>query len=85
MSPREQSPFVTVVKAALDEARRRGSRRMGTEHLLLGLLRLPASPAARALGVDLAEARSTLDALDRAALRAIGIDIRDFPPPGTPS
>jgi ATP-dependent Clp protease ATP-binding subunit ClpA len=69
-----RSPFARVVSAALDEARERGDRRMGTEHLLLGLLGDPASEAARALGVDLRDARAALDELELDALRTIGID-----------
>lgn len=63
-----------VLTAAADEARRRGDRRLGTDHLLLGLLHDPAGEPARALGVDLESARAADDALDRAALAAIGID-----------
>jgi ATP-dependent Clp protease ATP-binding subunit ClpA len=69
-----RSPFAQVVTAALDEARARGDRRMGTEHLLLGLLGDPGSVPARALGVDLPTARAGLDELELAALRAIGLD-----------
>jgi ATP-dependent Clp protease ATP-binding subunit ClpA len=69
-----RSPFARVVGAALDEARERGDRRMGTEHLLLGLLGDPGSEAALALGVDLRSARAALDELELDALRTIGID-----------
>ncbi|MFE3455362.1 Clp protease N-terminal domain-containing protein [Nonomuraea sp. NPDC059194] len=75
----EKSPFAVAIKAAMDEARQRGDRRMGTEHLLLGLLRDPSGSPARALGVDVAVARAALDALDAAALRAIGIDVGQAP------
>lgn len=75
----EKSPFAVAIKAAMDEARQRGDRRLGTEHLLLGLLRDPAGPPARALGVGVADARAALDALDGAALRAIGIDVGQAP------
>ena len=64
----------SVLTAAADEARRRGDRRLGTDHLLLGILHDPTSGPARALGVDLESARAAEDALDRAALAAIGID-----------
>jgi ATP-dependent Clp protease ATP-binding subunit ClpA len=74
-----RSTFAAVVKTALDEARRRGDRRLGTEHLLLGLLRDPDSPPARALGVDLDAARAALDALDRSALETIGLDVGELP------
>jgi len=57
---------------ARDEAIRRGDRTIGTEHLVLALLVDPASPAARAIGCDLASARAALDALDGEALSAIG-------------
>lgn len=71
-----RSPFAEVVTAALDEARRRGDRRMGTEHLLLGLLRDPGSAPARAVGVELGAARAALDELEATALRSIGIGAR---------
>ncbi|MEO8519609.1 MAG: Clp protease N-terminal domain-containing protein [Dermatophilaceae bacterium] len=63
-----------VLTSAADEARRRGDRRLGTEHLLLGLLHVPDSPVTKALGTDLESARTASDALDRSALAAIGID-----------
>jgi ATP-dependent Clp protease ATP-binding subunit ClpA len=66
-----------VLNAAAEEARRRGDRRLGTDHLLLGLLHGPAAEAASALGVDLASARAAQDALDRAALAAVGIHASD--------
>jgi hypothetical protein len=75
-----KSPLAVVVTAALDEARRRGDRRMGTEHLLLGLLHVPDAAPARALGVDLESAREALEALDNAALRALGIDFGQLVP-----
>jgi ATP-dependent Clp protease ATP-binding subunit ClpA len=67
-----------VLAAAAEEARRRGDRRLGTDHLLLGLLHDPAGEAASALGVDLASARAAQDALDRAALAAVGIHAGDL-------
>ncbi|MER6505306.1 Clp protease N-terminal domain-containing protein [Nonomuraea sp. NPDC048881] len=79
MFGKEKSPFAAVVSAALDEARQRGDRRLGTEHLLLGLLHDPAAEPARALGVDLAGARAALDELDREALRSIGLDLGQAP------
>ncbi|MGH7748048.1 MAG: Clp protease N-terminal domain-containing protein [Candidatus Dormibacteria bacterium] len=68
---------------ACDEARRRGDRRVGTEHLLLGLLH--EEGMARALGVDLAAARAALDGVDREALTAIGVGAYPEPAatPGT--
>jgi hypothetical protein len=64
-------PWATYVYAR-EEARRRGDRRVGTEHLVLGLLREP--DVAQVLGCDLGAARGALDAMDRGALVAIGID-----------
>ena len=66
-----------VLTSAAKEARRRGDRRLGTDHLLLGLLHDEDSRAARALGVSLADARAASDALDVAALAAVGIEIQD--------
>lgn len=63
-----------VTVHAPTEARRRGDRRVGTEHLLLGVLH--DVEAAQTLGVDIETARSALAALDEAALAAIGIDAR---------
>ncbi|MEV0382106.1 Clp protease N-terminal domain-containing protein [Nonomuraea sp. NPDC050643] len=77
MFGREKSPVWVIIKAAFEEARLRGDRRMGTEHLLLGLLHHDAS--ARALGVDVAAARTALDELDRAALRILGLEVGDVP------
>jgi len=65
-----------VLTSATDEARRRGDRRLGTDHLLLGLLHDEDSRAAQALGVSLADARAASDALDLAALAAVGIEIQ---------
>jgi len=72
-----------VLTSAIEEGRRRGDRRLGTDHLLLGLLHEEGSPAAQALGVSLADARAASDALDRAALAAVGIQVEalgDGPP-----
>ena len=71
-------PWTTYVYAR-EEARRRGDRRVGTEHLVLGLLREP--DIAQVLGCDLGAARDALDAMDRDALVAVGIDrALDAPP-----
>ena len=73
-----------VLTSAAEEARRRGDRRLGTEHLLLGLLHQPESPEAQALGVDLESARATSDALDKAALRAVGVNVANLGEPSPP-
>ena len=65
------NPWATGVYAR-EEARRRGNRRVGTDDLVLGLLREP--DVALVLGCDLGAAREALDAMDREALVAIGID-----------
>ena len=73
-----------VMVSATEEARRRGDRRLGTDHLLLGLLHDEGSPAAKALGVTLAQARTAQNALDVRALAAIGIEVEALgQPPGT--
>lgn len=66
----EYHPWTTALYAR-DEARRRGDRKIGTEHLVLGLLREPA--VVGALGLDLEQARARLEALDRDALAAVGV------------
>ncbi len=65
-----------VLTSATEEARHRGDRRLGTDHLLLGLLHDQDSRAAKALGVSLAGARAALLDLDVAALAAVGIEIQ---------
>jgi hypothetical protein len=63
-------PWSTYIDAR-EEARRRGDRKVGTEHLILGLLREPV--LAEALECDLQTARDALDAMDHDALAAVGI------------
>jgi ATP-dependent Clp protease ATP-binding subunit ClpA len=65
---------VLLITAA-QEARRRGDRRLGTDHLLLALLYDADSRAARALGVDLDAARAASDSLDQEALAAVGVNV----------
>jgi len=71
-----------AVRYGVEEAQRRGDRRVGTDHLLLGVLR--DGDSAALVGVSVDDARSTADALDRKALVAIGIDIGDFRPAVAP-
>jgi hypothetical protein len=68
----------TTYAAAREEARIRGDRRVGTDHLLLGLLRDP--EIEEVLHVTLESAREALTALDRAALASIGV-IAEFKTP----
>ncbi len=79
MAERSSSGFGAIILAAIDEARQRGDRLLGSEHLFLGLLHERDSDAVKALGVDLSVARTALEALDRAALAAIGLDIGELP------
>lgn len=64
-----------AVVAAVDEAQRRGDSRIGTEHLLLGLLHDADSVAVQAIGVDLDAARRALRTMDVDALAAVGIEV----------
>ena len=73
-----------VVVLAQDEARVDGAERIRSEHLLLGLLQAPRSPASALLaarGVDEAAVRAGLAGTtptgsdDREALAALGIDL----------
>jgi hypothetical protein len=58
--------------AAREEARCRGDRRVGTEHLLVALLLLQPDLTS-ILGTDVAAARAGLAGLDRQALAAVGV------------
>jgi hypothetical protein len=60
------------------EARRRGDRRTGTEHIVLALLEDPSVEAV--LGVNLQQARQALASLDNEALGALGMSDTDAPP-----
>jgi ATP-dependent Clp protease ATP-binding subunit ClpA len=67
-----------AVEGARYEAGHRGDRRVGTDHLLVALLRDEA--VAQVTGIDAAAARQTADQLDRQALAAIGITLADWQP-----
>ena len=56
---------------ASEEARRRGDRRTGTDHLLLALFEDPSIELL--LGVSLQQARQALASLDQQALGAVGL------------
>jgi hypothetical protein len=64
---------------ASEEARRRGDRRTGTDHLLLALLEDPSVQAA--LGVSPQQARQALESLDHQALGTLGLAPGAGPPP----
>ena len=71
-------PWSTYIDAR-EEARRRGDRRVGTEHLILALLK--ERVLAQALGCDLQTARDALDAMDHDALAGVGIGAAFNAPP----
>lgn len=75
----------SAVVFAQDEACRRGDRRVGTEHLLIGVLH--DRTVAATLGASPDDARRAADDLDRGALAEIGIDVSAFgslePAPGS--
>jgi Clp amino terminal domain, pathogenicity island component len=56
---------------ASEEARSRGDRRTGTDHILLALFEDPSTEAV--LGVTLQQARQALESLDREALTGVGL------------
>ncbi len=60
-----------VYLRASEEARRRGDRRTGTDHILLALLEDPS--AEDLLGVSLQQARQAHESLDHEALGALGL------------
>jgi hypothetical protein len=62
-----------------EEARRRGDRRAGTDHLLLALFEDPSIEAV--LGVSLQQARQALESLDHEALGALGLGPGTDAPP----
>ena len=64
---------------ASEEARRRGDRRTGTDHVLLGLLEDPSIEVV--LGVSLQQARRALESLDHEALGALGLESGTDAPP----
>ena len=68
-----------VYLQASEEARRRGDRRTGTDHVLLALLEDPSIEAV--LGVTLQQARQALESLDHEALAALGLDSGTDAPP----
>jgi Clp amino terminal domain, pathogenicity island component len=69
----------TICMRASEEARRRGDRRTGTDHVLLGLLEDPSIEVV--LGVSLQQARQALESLDQEALGALGMGSGTDAPP----
>ena len=69
-APETLHPWAIYLRAS-EEARRRGDRRSGTDHILLALFEDPSTEGL--LGVSLQQARQALDSLDREALGALGL------------
>jgi len=78
--PATYHPWSTYLEAR-EEARRLGDRRVGTDHLLLGLLHDPS--IASAFDVSPERAREAIASLDRRALSSIGVDVA-FEAPALP-
>jgi hypothetical protein len=77
--PEVLHPWAIYLRAC-EEARRRGDRRTGTDHLLLALLEDHSIEAV--LGATLQQARQALESLDHEALGALGmVSGTDAPPP----
>lgn len=68
-----------VYLRAGEEARRRGDRRTGTDHLLLAILEDASIEVV--LGVSLPQGRQALETLDREALGALGVRSGTDAPP----
>jgi len=80
MFERFSDPVRHAIVVGTDEAARRGDARVGSQHLLLGLLdEGPAGTAAVALGADLETVRAALDRLDRTALAGVGVLLDELP------
>ncbi|MBT2587646.1 Clp protease N-terminal domain-containing protein [Arthrobacter sp. ISL-95] len=65
-----------IVGYAMEEARGRGDKRLGTEHLLLGALHEPEPSAV--LGITLEDAHNAASRLDADALKAIGLETKNL-------
>jgi hypothetical protein len=70
VAPETLHPWAIYLQAS-EEARRRGDRRTGTDHVLLALFEDPSIEAV--LGVRLQQARQALESLDHEALAALGL------------
>jgi hypothetical protein len=80
VAPEKLHAWAIYLRAS-EEARRRGDRRTGTDHVLLALLEDPSIEVV--LGVSLQQARQALASLDQEALGALGLgsgtDVPDLP------
>jgi hypothetical protein len=75
----ERHHIWAIYLQASEEARRRGDRRTGTEHILLAVLEDPSIEVV--LGVSLQQARQALASLDYEALGALGLESGADAPP----
>jgi DNA-binding transcriptional MerR regulator len=78
VAPEKLHAWAICLQAA-EEARRRGDRRYGTDHLLLALLEDPSIEVV--LGVSLQQARQALESLDQEALSTLGLGSGADAPP----
>ncbi len=76
--PEVLHPWAIYLRAS-EEARRRGDRRTGTDHILLALFEDPSIGVM--LGVSLQQARQALESLDQEALGALGMGSGTDAPP----
>jgi hypothetical protein len=76
--PEVRHPWAIYLQGS-EEARRRGDRRTGTDHLLIALLEDPSIEGV--LGVSLQQARQALESLDHEALGALGLGSGTDAPP----
>ena len=76
-APEVVHPWAIYLQAS-EEARRRGDRRTGTDHLVLALLEDPSIEVV--LGVTLQQARQAQESLDHEALGALGMGSGADPP-----
>jgi hypothetical protein len=77
-APEVLHPWAIYLRAG-EEARRRGDRRIGTDHVLLALWEAPSIEVV--LGVSLQQARQALESLDHEALGALGMGSGTDAPP----
>jgi hypothetical protein len=76
--PEVLHPWAIYLRAS-EEARRRGDRRTGTDHIVLALFEDPSIGVV--LGVSLEQARRALESLDQEALGALGMGSGADAPP----
>ncbi len=76
--PEVLHPWAIYLQAS-EEARRRGDRRTGTDHILLALMEHPSIEAL--LGVNLQQARQVHESLDHEALGVLGLGSGADAPP----